>query len=425
MPITMEPRYKGWPDHRYGPELVTSRPFCTWPAAQTRRLSPSNATSPPETSVHQFGRARRSTAAPKTNPSGTRSRARRPTRLRAGGTCGEATVDGINDFLNRDVQQTRASLAAPSLVVASAGIVPGDNLVVVLPRAVPGRVGRTVDADDGHAHGRGEVQRTRVAPDEEPRRPRQRHDPGKIGRRSGPSGAARCRRHLVGQGLLAGPPEHHRPQAVALTYRGGGGTVPPWRPPFVRPATPRVDDGKRSGGGGPQRLPYQIHGRGWCQVDREDAGGTPYSDCRERREVLVHHVHRPADVAGLGVEETRGLLPEVSAIEADDPLCARTTREHRRSHQALQVKGDIVRAPAQLTDRPQEALPPREVGFAARSGRSSGGRPGAGENGHAIDDRHEPQDNGIARVDEPPDPRRGEALAERGRGRQGMDDITE
>src|SRR5512136_1138316 len=127
MPITVEPRYRGWPDQRYGPEPVTSRPFCTCPAAQIRRPSPSNATSQPKASVHQFGRARRNTAAPNANPSGTRSRARRPAKLRAGGTCGEATFDGINDFLNGDVQQTRALLAAPSLVAASADIVPGDN----------------------------------------------------------------------------------------------------------------------------------------------------------------------------------------------------------------------------------------------------------------------------------------------------------
>src|SRR3954454_19107664 len=76
IPITLDPTYSGWANHRYGPDAVTSRDLRRCPAAQIRSASPTPPTQAPAATVHAVGSDSQSTIAPQMNPRNTRKRAR-------------------------------------------------------------------------------------------------------------------------------------------------------------------------------------------------------------------------------------------------------------------------------------------------------------------------------------------------------------
>src|SRR5438874_8123615 len=75
-----DPTYNGCANQRYGPDTVTSRDLCRWPAAQKRTASPQAEIAIPAASDPRVGVASTSTSAPETKPSATRKRASVATR---------------------------------------------------------------------------------------------------------------------------------------------------------------------------------------------------------------------------------------------------------------------------------------------------------------------------------------------------------
>ena len=76
MAMSPEPTYSGCCIQRYGPDMVTSRPFTRCPAAQMRSACPTRAIAVPVTSDVQVGVARMKATTATPNPVTTRRRAR-------------------------------------------------------------------------------------------------------------------------------------------------------------------------------------------------------------------------------------------------------------------------------------------------------------------------------------------------------------
>src|SRR5436309_6969005 len=99
---------------------------------------------------------------------------RRPSRRRGASltsdTTGlerEPTLDGVHDFLDRDVQQTHAILGAPAEMMTTADGVARDGDVARGKRSISRRPRRPVDADERGADGRCDVCGTGIARDHE------------------------------------------------------------------------------------------------------------------------------------------------------------------------------------------------------------------------------------------------------------------
>src|SRR5262245_11727628 len=118
------------------------------------------ATAPPIVRLRGVGCASHAVAAPRTNPSGTRSRAIRFSRSLdiPGPVRGRRNPDDAlnrgRDFRDRDLRQTPPGLMAAPLVVAAALGVAGHGGVAAPPRTVPRRISGAEDPDDRCA-GRG------------------------------------------------------------------------------------------------------------------------------------------------------------------------------------------------------------------------------------------------------------------------------
>src|SRR5690242_13169210 len=178
-PMMDEPAYSGCPSQRYGPDDVTSRDLFRCPAAQIRSASPAAATTVPDSSVRPVGRANQRTASAKTNPSGTRSRARRRTKSGTTTFCRRKTAfDGREHFVDLDIDQTHAlDLALPEVVTLTDRR-PRHGFVLRHPRSVPLGPRRPVNAHDRRADGGGDVSGTGVAGNHHRRAASQRDDIG-------------------------------------------------------------------------------------------------------------------------------------------------------------------------------------------------------------------------------------------------------
>src|ERR1043166_7109752 len=167
-PITDEPTYNGCADHRYGPETVTSRDFCRWPAAQKRIASPTADTVMPAATDARLGCARISTSAPNTKPSATRNRASPATstprkRSDTSRSRVEAPLDRVEHLLHLDIEQTHAAQSAPAQMMALTHGVARHDQIVGRHRPVARRARRSVDADERRADGAGDMRRSGVA----------------------------------------------------------------------------------------------------------------------------------------------------------------------------------------------------------------------------------------------------------------------
>src|SRR5262249_28445749 len=128
-----------------------------WPEAQMRIASPARPRTSPAASDHGRGRASAITAAPATQPSGTRSLAR-DTEV---GPPGQPPVDRGEDLLRRDRPHDAVVDPAPPPVAGSAERAPPDGDVARRPGPVAGGIRGPEDADHGHPRRAGQVQRPR------------------------------------------------------------------------------------------------------------------------------------------------------------------------------------------------------------------------------------------------------------------------
>ena len=106
---------------------------------------------------------------------------RPPARGRVGTS--EPAHRGVDDLVDRDVEQAPARRAALPLVGAFAELRARDRHVGRRPRAVAGGIGRSVEPDDGRADRGREMERPGIAGDHEPRARQQRHEIVERGRR--------------------------------------------------------------------------------------------------------------------------------------------------------------------------------------------------------------------------------------------------
>ena len=187
------------------------------------------------------------------------------------------------------------------------------------PRAVAGRIGRTVDPDDRRAQRGGQVQRPGVAGDDEPAR---RADRQELAERRRRRDAPPRRR----------PPR--RPRAPASSSPGPQATIDgqPWRarrwrrdgaeafgrPALVRPRRARVDQRERL----PRREPERRRGRGRRRPTRAAAARTAAARAGRRSPARAPARCRrraaPAGVDASVVGPARERLAQVLAGETDD-----------------------------------------------------------------------------------------------------------
>ncbi len=295
-------------------------------------------------------------------------------------------------------------------MVARAGAVARERDVGRGPRAIAGRIGRTVDPDDRRAQRRGQVQRSGIPGDDETSRADDRQELAERGR--GSDG-----RRTVGRGddrtrqvVFARPPGHHGRPPVARPQMAGDGAEAFGRPALVRPRGAGVDQRERLPCREPEHGPDAGDDVRRGRLQREPRRTGLGADCLGKRQRVVDDV-RPCRLDPRVVGPARERLAQVLAGQSDDVSCASQVGQRRRLQQPLRIDRDVVAHGAQgPDDRDDAGRAPQAPGIDG-------------------DDRREAaevvEDGAVLHVDEPVDARIRPGRTKRGGERQGVDDVAE
>ena len=229
------------------------------------------------------------------------------------------------------------------------------HLVLARERAVARGVRGSEEGDDGCPDRTGEVKRSGVGGDDDPRTARELDvvEERRLERTARPPPGRRD--DAVGESLLAGPPRHERREAERVQpLRELAEAV--GRPQLARPAAAGVEHRDRVGDPGEAAVDagHRVDLVGQRELARADGLD---AERAEELEVLVDHVAGVVAAEGL-VEEHRGgrLASEVAAPAHRAPRPGEP-RPRRRLPQALEVEGGVVAAAAQRAHRAEGAAP--------------------------------------------------------------------